>query len=228
MGKYNQIIDIEAHSSVSHILKNIQPYSIVLEFGSSSGYMTKYMKEVLSCQVDIIEISQEDGLEASQYANQALIGLIEGDIEKYMWVDWVDYKFDYIVFSDVLEHLNNPWQVLKIASSLLKETGSVIISVPNISHNSVIVDLINNKFDYRDLGLLDNTHLRFFTRSSLLKMVEGTGLYVEKEMNTYCAVEDTEFKNTLEDVPNEVAEVLKQRDDGILYQFVWKLKKRQV
>lgn len=224
MGKYNQIIDIEAHSSVSHILKGIRPYSNVLEFGSSSGYMTKYMKEILGCQVDIVEINRDDGLEALQYANQALIGLVEGDIEKYMWVDWVDYTFDHIIFSDVLEHLNDPWRVLKTAASLLEEGGSIFISVPNISHNSVIIDLINNKFDYRDLGLLDNTHLRFFTRSSLVKMVEDAGLYVEKEMNTYCAVEHTEFKNTLEDVPESVAEILKNREDGILYQFVWELK----
>lgn len=224
MGKYRQTIDIDAHNSTAHILRAVRSNTTVLEFGASSGYMTQYMKESLGCQVHIIEIDPYDGLEASQWAESSLIGAA-GNIELYSWVNFYsDEKFDHIIFSDVLEHLKDPWNVLKKASKLLDPKGSIIISVPNISHNSVIIDLINNKFDYRDLGLLDNTHVRFFTRPSLEKMVIDAGLRLEKEMNTFCSVEHTEFNNSLDDVPEHVAEELKNRPDGLLYQFVWELK----
>lgn len=223
MGKYTHDLDMDSDNSASLILKQVAPNSTVLEFGPASGYMTKYMKEVLNCEVHIVEIDEADGLEASQFAKTALIGPKDGDIEDYNWTDIP--ACDYIIFADVLEHLYNPWQVLQTSTALLKDGGSVLISIPNISHNSVIIDLINGKFDYRKTGLLDSTHIRFFTRKSLLYMVDYAGLRVEKEMNTFCAVEHTEFKNVLTDVSEEVSQVLQARPDGILYQFVWELKK---
>lgn len=225
MVKYGQTIDIDAHNSVSHILRNIKPGSTVLELGSSSGYMTKYMKEELGCKVTIVEIDSEAAGIAAEYADKEFIGPMDGDIERYTWLNYNTCKYDHIIFADVLEHLMDPWQVLKRSVDLLKEDGTILISVPNVGHNSVIIDLINGRFNYRELGLLDNTHIRFFTRSSLRKMVEEAGLHIEKEMNTYCAVEHTEFKNKLEDVPAVIANLLQVRQDGILYQFVWELKR---
>src|SRR5574338_298749 len=179
MGKYTHLLDIDGHNSAAMILKNVAPNSKVLEFGPASGYMTEYLKETLNCEVHIVEINEQDGLEASQFAKTALIGPVDGDIENYNWTNIEPYN--YIIFADVLEHLYNPWQVLQASTTLLKEDGSILISIPNISHNSVIIDLINGKFDYRELGLLDSTHIRFFTRESLLYMVNYAGLRVEKE-----------------------------------------------
>lgn len=223
MGKYNHTLDMESDNSAAFILKQVVPGSSVLEFGPASGYMTQYLKETLGCQVTIVEINEKDGSVAKQFADSAFIGPLDGDIENYKWVD--SHPVDYVIFADVLEHLYNPWQVLHTSTAVLKDGGSILISIPNVSHNSVIIDLINGKFNYRPLGLLDNTHIRFFTRESLLQMVADAGLRVEKEMNTFCAVEHTEFKNNLTDVPEEVSNVLQNRPDGILYQFVWELKK---
>lgn len=223
MGKYRQVIDINGHNSVAMILNNVRPNTTVLEFGCSNGYMTEYLKNTLGCNVHIVEINEEDGVEASQWAKTALIGPVDGDIEKYYWKQIE--PCDHIIFADVLEHLYNPWQVLKESVSLLKEDGSIFISIPNIAHNSVIIDLFNNKFEYRELGLLDNTHIRFFTRESLLRMVNGAGLHVDREFNTSCAVEHTEFKNSLDDVPPPIKWTLEHRPDGIIYQFVWELKR---
>lgn len=224
MSKYHQKIDIDAHNSTSHILKAINQNSTVLEFGSSSGYMTQYMKDFLNCKVNIVEINAKDGEEASVWAETSFIGPEEGDIEKFYWKNKINL-YDHIIFSDVLEHIRNPWLILKESINLLKKDGTILISVPNIGHNSVLIDLWNGKFNYRELGLLDNTHIRFFTRESLEKMVSGAGLYLNKEMNTFCAVENTEFLNSLDDIPELVAKHLKKRLDGTLYQFVWELKK---
>lgn len=210
-------------NSASLILRQVRPNSSVVEFGPANGYMTQYLKETLGCTTCIIEIDYDDGLLASKYADESLIGWPNGDIEMWQWVNFD--PVDYVIFADVLEHLRDPWKVLSRAARIIKDDGSILISIPNVGHNSVIIDLINGKFNYRELGLLDNTHLRFFTRDSLLQMVTDAGLRVEKEMNTFCAVEHTEFKNNLIDVPEEVAKVLQNRPDGILYQFVWELKK---
>lgn len=223
MGKYNHTLDMDGDNSASLILRQVKPWSTVVEFGPASGYMTQYLKEILGCKIIIVEIDYNDGLEASKYADESLIGYPNGDIEMWQWVNFD--PVDHVIFADVLEHLRDPWKVLARAAKIIKDDGSILISIPNVGHNSVIIDLINGKFNYRDLGLLDNTHLRFFTRESLLQMVADAGLRVEKEMNTYCAVEHTEFKNNLTDVPEEVSNVLQNRPDGILYQFVWELKK---
>jgi len=225
MGKYQQTIDINAHNSIAHILKNVRPNSTVVEFGPASGYMTQYLKESLGCKVTIVELDYTDGLEASKYADESLIGYPDGDIEMWQWINF--HPVDHVIFSDVLEHLRDPWKVLARAAKITKDDGSIFISVPNVGHNSVIIDLINNKFTYRKTGLLDNTHLRFFTRESLTQMVVDAGLIIENEFNTYCAVEHTEFQNSLQDIPESVASVLQDRVDGNLYQFVWELKKKK-
>jgi len=216
---------MKTSNSASNILKNVRPNANVLEFGASNGYMTQYLKETLHCFTFAVEINEENLSELDKYSDGFMIGETDGDIEKYHWVGCG--AWDHILFADVLEHLRDPYTVLKKAATQLNDNGTILISIPNVSHNSIIVDLINNNFEYRELGLLDNTHIRFFTRKSLLKMVDDAGLFVSKEMNTRCRMQNTEFKNSLNDVPVGVADYLKMRQDGNIYQFVWELKLKE-
>jgi O-antigen biosynthesis protein len=222
--KYNFELDMVGDNSNSLILREVMPNSEVLEFGCAYGRMTKYLKEQLNCNVFIVEYNSEAGKVAAAYSSQAMIGSAAGDIEDYFWLSELkDKKFDYIIFADVLEHLYDPWQVLSSTKDLLKDNGRVLISIPNLGHNSIILDLLNDKFNYRDIGLLDNTHIRFFTEKSLLEMVQKSGYKVDKFINAINAVEFTEFNNSYNDVPVDVAEYLKQRKNGEVYQFVWSL-----
>ncbi len=228
MSKYNYELDIDSENSLSNILKNIAPNTKVLEFGCAHGRMTKYMKETLNCNICIVESDLDSGTEADAYSYKSYLGAM-GDIETEVW--YCDLKesqeyFDYIVFADVLEHLYNPWEMLKKSAELLNTSGSIFISVPNIAHNSVIIDLWNNQFNYRPLGILDSTHIRFFTYNSLLDMVMKSGLTIVNEINTRCAVEHTEFENSIDDIPEEVSKWLQKRDYADVYQFVWELKKQ--
>lgn len=86
--------------------------------------------------------------------------------------------FDCIVLADSLEHMEDPWRALLTARQLLAANGSVILSVPNVSHLSVILRLIRGRWTYRDAGLLDRTHLRFFTPLSLRSALADAGLIV--------------------------------------------------
>jgi len=85
-------------------------------------------------------------------------------------------RFDSIIFADVLEHLPWPTGVLRKYAGLLKPDGTVIVSLPNIGLWSVRLGLLVGRFHYQDSGVLDRTHLRFFTRSSAIEMLRSAGL----------------------------------------------------
>lgn len=156
--KYNVDLDISVGTSHSLILNKIKRNTKVLEFGSASGYMTKYMKEELGCEIVCIEIDAEAAEKARKYADLMIVA----DIENDPWFQKVsEFSFDFILFADVLEHLRNPEVILKQATSLLNNDGIVLTSVPNISHNAIIMELMQGRFDYRSTGLLDDTHVHF-------------------------------------------------------------------
>lgn len=223
--KYDTNITLEDNSSLTYMLKNIEPGSTVLEFGPATGYMTRYLKEEMQCRVYIVEIDADAFEKASVYAEDGICGSAE-DRE---WCDrFQNIQFDYITFADVLEHLVNPWQVLERATGLLKEdTGKVLISIPNIGHNAVLVDLINNKFEYRRTGIMDNTHLRFFTHESALEMFRKCGLHVINEDAVVFNLEYAGFGNSETDVSENVWRELQLRKYGFVNQFLFTLAKTE-
>lgn len=227
--KYNFELDIYSDNSNSIILRHIQPNSKILEIGSAYGRMTKYLKEELNCDVHIVEVDEESGKAASQWAKESFIGKINGNIESpavFNSLAALDIKdFDYIICADVLEHLHDPKTVLSNLKSLLKSSGSIWISIPNVAHNAVLIDLWNNKFTYRDVGLLDSTHIKFFTNESLEDMIYSChDLKIENRHNLKNMVRYTEFNNSYYDVPLEIHAAMMNREYAEVYQFVWELK----
>jgi 2-polyprenyl-3-methyl-5-hydroxy-6-metoxy-1,4-benzoquinol methylase len=92
------------------------------------------------------------------------------------WVKSSSEQFDTIIALDVLEHLVDPWTILADCRRLLRPNGLVVASIPNIRFVPVLVDLVGRgRFDYRDAGVLDRTHLRFFTRRSIVAMFDDAG-----------------------------------------------------
>lgn len=88
---------------------------------------------------------------------------------------------DLILCLDVLEHLRDPWGVLLSLDSFLKHGGHWIISVPNVRNYRVVMNLLfKGNFEYKDAGIMDRTHLRFFTRKTLLNMVQATGAHIDQ------------------------------------------------
>jgi len=93
--------------------------------------------------------------------------------------------FDYIIFADVLEHLKKPEVVLKNIRKYLKADGKVLASIPNVMHFSVIRDLLNQRWEYKDWGILDRTHYRFFTLKEIEKMFANTGYDITEVKNKF-------------------------------------------
>lgn len=222
MGKYDFELDMYDENTISWIANQVKENTCVLEFGPANGRLTKYLNKKKNCTVDIVEIDEESGEEAAQYADIALIGDEKGDIEKYYWAE-NGKKYDYIIFADVLEHLVHADEVLKRCRNVLKEKGNILVSVPNIAHNSIIIELFNDEFQYNPTGILDNTHVRFFTRNSFERMAGKAGWAVIGERAKRIRVGETEIKNSFANVPKEVAKELLHRPQGDIYQYMFVL-----
>jgi 2-polyprenyl-3-methyl-5-hydroxy-6-metoxy-1,4-benzoquinol methylase len=222
--KYDFTLDINNPNSLSIILNQITPNSTVLEFGPAMGRMTKYMRETLECKVYIVELDEEGFNSAMQFAEEGYLGNAE-------LIEWKgkfkDLKFDYITFADVIEHLKNPEEVISNARTLLKDNGKLILSVPNVANNAIIIDLINNKFNYRNIGLLDNTHIKFFTYYTLHELFAKCNLVVTEERATYAQPNETEFLNNYSMVSKQLEYALKDKEFGSVYQFVFTAVKKE-
>lgn len=224
MSKYDFDLDLNTNNTMKLINDMILPNTEILEFGCACGRLTKHLNMNKNCRVTIVEIDKDAGEEASKYAEESYIGDIEGDIEKYIWSEKISSKFDYIIFADVLEHLYYPEKVLKKCKEFLNENGSIIVSIPNIAHNSILIELINSRFNYQRTGLLDDTHIKFFTYESFKKMLDGIGLFKSKEFATYSKVGENEFNNSFNDVSKYIEKEFIKRPKGNVYQYVYEIK----
>jgi len=119
-----------------------------------------------------VEIMEAAGLRARAVLSDVLIG----DAGSAAILDRVpDGMADLLIFADVLEHLIDPWQVLAAYRAKLKPGGLCIACIPNIQHWSILLGLLSGKWSYADEGLLDRTHLRFFTIDSAVDLFRGAG-----------------------------------------------------
>jgi SAM-dependent methyltransferase len=99
-------------------------------------------------------------------------------------------EFDYLVFADVLEHLVDPAAAIRRCLEYLAPGGRVIVSVPNMRFYLVLLRLLLDRWSYTDAGIRDRTHVRIFTRRSLLVLLESEGLEVERLERNYRLLED--------------------------------------
>ncbi len=219
MSKYDFELDLSLNTSTGKILDKIKKGSRVLEFGCAEGRMTRYMKDDLSCEVYICEQNEESFNNALKYA----AGGVCGDILSLEWFEkFKDIKFDAIIFADVLEHLTDSGKALTYAGKLLADNGEVLISVPNITHNDVILKAVNEHFDYTDTGLLDDTHVRFWGKENIPALIESAGLSLRKIEATYLETGFTEqlFGNNDIHYSPYLENLLKERNCGEIYQFI--------
>jgi len=151
--------------------------SNILDLGCGGGVLGKIIKRRQSVNYCGIELDPK----AAENAKLFLDTVYTGNLET-MNIPFKRDTFDILIFADVLEHMFNPFQVLKRWLSVLKYDGHVIISLPNVRHFTVTFALLlSGKWEYSDRGILDETHLRFFTKSSCRKLLDNAGLSIEIE-----------------------------------------------
>lgn len=155
------------------VIRNVPERSLVLDIGCGTGALGEKLKQK-ECIVHGVEYSEESAKIANSRIDKVIVLNIEKEIPR------LKSEYDVIIFADVLEHLRNPEEVLKKYSQFLKENGLVIISLPNIANWSIRTKLLFGKFNYTKTGILDETHLHFYTIKTAKKMVENVGLQVQK------------------------------------------------
>lgn len=170
-------IDINDTNNTHSIIANkVKNGDICLDIGCGAGYIGEILKENRKCIIYGIDIDK-DAIKV------ALNKKIYTEIYNFSIMDYSNKKFqnflkktpgfDYIFLADVLEHVINPGEVLFNFSQKLNKNGKFLVSVPNIAHFDIIKGLINKTFNYNKIGILDNTHLRFFTKQSFIDMIDG-------------------------------------------------------
>jgi 2-polyprenyl-3-methyl-5-hydroxy-6-metoxy-1,4-benzoquinol methylase len=161
---------------------DVMPKTIttLLDVGCSRGGFCHLVKlNRPSVTVWGIEADPEAAAEAAPRADRVIVGSFPDDVPDEA------PRFDAILFSDVLEHMEDPWAALRAAKALLSPDGVVLASIPNIRHWSGIRSIIiRGDFTYTETGLFDRTHLRFFTRSTMLAMFASEGYATERIVPT--------------------------------------------
>lgn len=188
--KYIYDIPEDANHAANKVIQWVDSGSDVLEVGCASGIQSSILKERLDCRVTGLEIDPLAAEDARPYCESLIIGSIE---EIDLSQAFGDRRFDTILFVDVLEHLVDPSAALKKVLPFLKEGGHLIASIPNIAHAAISWELAHGRFDYQKFGLLDNTHIRFFTKKNVTKLFEEAGYRIISWDRVIKYPEETEF-----------------------------------
>jgi 2-polyprenyl-3-methyl-5-hydroxy-6-metoxy-1,4-benzoquinol methylase len=167
----------------------VPPGAAVLDVGCASGYLARELLARGASAVDGIEPDPDDAATARAVCRTVVAGSIE---EEATLALVADAAYDAIVLADVVEHLRDPEAALRGLVPKLAPGGRFVLSVPNVAHWSVRASLLRGRFRYEDVGLLDRTHLRFFTRESLLELLDACGLQLEREEHTFRGRTDPE------------------------------------
>ncbi|MCG9120384.1 class I SAM-dependent methyltransferase [Laribacter hongkongensis] len=151
----------------------------VLDVGCACGDFGMLLKKTRPCEIYGIDFDADSIMLASStgvYKHLEQVDL--NTFNNELHAEWREY-FDSITFLDVLEHVINPLDSLKNLLVYLKPDGGVIVSLPNIAFGDIKAYLMNNEFHYTSTGILDSTHLRFFTYKSIAGFLADAGLVVE-------------------------------------------------
>jgi 2-polyprenyl-3-methyl-5-hydroxy-6-metoxy-1,4-benzoquinol methylase len=155
----------------------------ILDVGCAAGNFGVFLKSNgYANQVVGIEINQEAANEASNKLNSVFCADLNCITVNELLPELNNNKlFDYIVCADVLEHLIDPWQVLSDLTKYLEPNGKIIASIPNVRHWTVWLPLLlKGNWDYQDAGIMDKTHLRFFTKNTMLELFQSANLNVSE------------------------------------------------
>ncbi|PWW43735.1 methionine biosynthesis protein MetW [Melaminivora alkalimesophila] len=205
-------------TSLSVLAGLVHEGATVLDLGCGSGALGQYLKETRGCTSDGLTWSEAEAAHARPHYRHVVVA----DLEACDLLAAFDAQhYDYVVCADVLEHLRAPERVLAACRELLRPgTGQLLVSVPNAGYAGLVAELLQGEFRYREEGLLDRTHLRFFTRRSLARFL-GEQRWALRQIDTIRReLPESEFQARFDELPPAVARYLLAAPDALAYQFI--------
>ncbi|SFD43226.1 Glycosyltransferase, GT2 family [Paracidovorax konjaci] len=214
---YLRSIRPDERTSLSVLADQIHEGATVLDLGCGSGALGQYLKETRGATSDGVTWSEAEAVHARPHYRRVVVD----DLETCDLVTvFTGQRYDYIVCADVLEHLRRPEQVLEQCRQLLAPAGRLLISVPNAGYCGLVAELLQGEFRYREEGLLDRTHLRFFTRRSLARFLGEERWALDGIDTIRREVPESEFDAAFDKLPPAVARHLLAAPDAMAYQFI--------
>ncbi len=211
--------DLDDNNSLKKMLRLVGNNKRVIDFGCAVGDFAQ-MLTAKGCQVTGVEVNPQAAKVAEQYCEQVIVV----DLDFVSLAEILPQQaFDVVVFGDVLEHLRDPWKVLEETRQLLKPEGYVVASIPNIAHGAIRLALLQGRFEYMTQGILDNTHLRFFTRKTVEELFARSGYFVNQMERTKIPV--LSMSNLIPNINKEsfdmrILQEIEQDEDADTLQFI--------
>jgi 2-polyprenyl-3-methyl-5-hydroxy-6-metoxy-1,4-benzoquinol methylase len=218
--KYDYEIDLSDDSAPARVVRMVGRGKRVLEIGAGPGSMTRVLRDQLGCRVTAVEIDEEVIEALSPFCER----VYRVDLNEDAWLAALqsEAKFEVIVVADVLEHLYDPWSVLPKIKTLLAGDGCLIVSVPHAGHNAVVACLLGEDLGYRDSGLLDRTHIRFFGLKNIQSLFDDAGLAITESEFVMRPPQDTELWSAWNNLSPSLRIQLSKNEFGDVYQVVVK------
>jgi len=210
----------DRNSATTRIVGLVPTGARVLDVGCSAGYLGEALKQRRGARVWGIELDETDAAKARERGFEEVF---TADLDRFAWDDLGSREFDAVVFADVLEHLKQPGEAIRGAARHLAPDGLIIASIPNIAHLSIRVELMEGGFAYEKLGLLDDTHLKYFTKRTVEDMFRAAGMGIQRlEATVYDLPEDSIAERLravgLETTPRFWEQM--NRDEARAYQYL--------
>lgn len=217
--KYEYAVDPTADTAPARVIRMVGCDREVLEIGSGPGSITRVLYELNKCRITALEIDPEALVKVAPYCQRAM----PADLNDPNWPALLDgKKFDVVIAADVLEHLYEPQVALDAMKSLISENGAIIVSLPHVGHAALVACLLDEDFEYRDWGLLDRTHIRFFGIKNIQALFEKAGLKIVAAEFVVRRPEATEFVDRWQRLSEEARRVALSNPFGQVYQVVVK------
>jgi 2-polyprenyl-3-methyl-5-hydroxy-6-metoxy-1,4-benzoquinol methylase len=215
--RYAHEIDPNGGSAAAVLARMVEPGQRVLELGTGPGTVTRIL-HAKGCKVTGVEMDPETLATCAPFCERT----VQANLEDPQWAaPLAGESFDAIICADVLEHLRDPRPLLNQLHGFLKPGGSVLMSLPNASHLTVVASLLGGRFPYQKNGLLDHTHLKFYGREDLDALLRECGLLWQHWHSVQVDPAQAELKAYWHLLDEETQAFLKTKcADGEVYQHV--------
>lgn len=216
---YEYDFDINGQNAAAFVVQMVGKNKRVLEVGAGPGSISRVLINS-GCTLEALEIDPKAIEILSKYCNS----IHSLDLNSAEWVKTFEGKsLDTIVAADVLEHLSSPWKTIREMKSLISSDGNIVLSLPHAGHMCVMASLLNGDFSYKDSGLLDKTHIRFFGLKNIEQLASQADLKIIEARFVLASPASTELKSQWDQLGFFQKLYLALRAEGYIYQVVIKL-----